>query len=220
MALEDDVIRYYDARAGEYDVSAGYTGADAELLRAPTKARYKEFVEGHDVLEIACGTGYWTASIAETARTVLATDANASVLDIARKRLAPFSNVTCQQADAYSLEGVREGFTAAFGIWWWSHMPRASWRCFVERVHAKLQPGAVVLFVDQLPSAYDAKNRRCEGEDVVEERVVSGQDTYTVLKNFPAESELHDLLSDIADGVQYIERPEEHSWNLTYTVRK
>ena len=71
MSLTDDVAKYYAARAREYDVTAGYQDLGAEHRRASTKARFRMALRGLDVVEIACGTGYWTAVIATAARPFL-----------------------------------------------------------------------------------------------------------------------------------------------------
>ena len=107
-APEHDLARavadYYAARALEHDQTSGYCDPEAEPLRAAAKARYQERFLGLDVLEIACGTGYWTEVVAQVARTVLATDVCEQMLASARQRLAGFGNVRFQVADAYSLE--------------------------------------------------------------------------------------------------------------------
>jgi protein-L-isoaspartate O-methyltransferase len=218
MSLSDEVARYYAARAAEYDESAGYLDRVAERLREPVKARLRSVFEGHDVLEIACGTGYWTAVIASSARSVLATDVDPGMVTLARERLVSWDNVSLQIADAYSLAGVSGRFTAAYAHWWWSHVPRSRLRGFLERLHGKLVPGALVLFVDQLPYEHgDARFDR-EGSRVERRRLEDGR-CFDVVKNFPTEDEIRAALEGIADDVRYVEHAAERSWNVAYRAR-
>ena len=145
MSLVDDVTRYYAKRAPVYDETAGYTDPEAEQLRVPIKARYQDMFRDHTVLEIACGTGYWTPTIAEVATSVLAVDINPSLISQAEDRCKNLPNVTFQVADAYTLAGVPAGFSAALGIWWWSHVPRERLAAFLAALHSKLQSGATSL---------------------------------------------------------------------------
>jgi demethylmenaquinone methyltransferase/2-methoxy-6-polyprenyl-1,4-benzoquinol methylase len=219
MSLVDDVTQYYAARAPAYDETAGYTDSEAEQLRAPIKARYREMFAGHTVLEIACGTGYWTPAIAEVADSVLAVDINPSLLSQAEERCKHLPNVRFQVADAYTLEGVPNGFTAALGIWWWSHMPLERVPAFLATLHSRLLPGAFVLFVDQLP--YDGFVRRIDpGGNTLEKRFLSDGRSFEIVKNFPTAENIHNALAGIADNVQYLERPDEKHWNVTYHAKK
>jgi SAM-dependent methyltransferase len=213
------VVDYYAARAAEYDLTAGYTEPEAEPFRAAAKARYQELFLGLDVLEVACGTGYWTEVVAQVARTVLATDVCEEMLASARQRLAGFGNVRFQVADAYSLEGVPGGFNGAFAVWWWSHVPRRLLPRFLETLHARLEPGARVLFVDQIPGAYSPKGQQVDaGGDRTEERVVSGGRVFRVVKNFPTRDEVLAALEGVATDIEYREFPDEKSWSVSYLV--
>jgi demethylmenaquinone methyltransferase/2-methoxy-6-polyprenyl-1,4-benzoquinol methylase len=217
-SLADDVTRYYAERAAVYDETAGYTDPDAEQLRIPIKDRYRDLFRGHTVLEIACGTAYWTPCIAEVAETVLATDINPALLSQARERCKHLSNVTFRVVDAYSLAGIPTGFSAALGIWWWSHVPRERLPAFLERLHSRLKPGALVLFVDQLPYAGYVRREDPHG-NTIERRSLPDGRSFDIVKNFPKEEEVRDVLAGLAEKVEYREYPDERSWNVIYNVR-
>jgi ubiquinone/menaquinone biosynthesis C-methylase UbiE len=57
---------------------------------------------GADVLEVACGTGYWTEVLIRSAATVLATDINEEMLSLARSRDIDPQRIVFQRADAYA----------------------------------------------------------------------------------------------------------------------
>lgn len=217
--LRREALEYYKARAPEYDRSSGYEDPESEERRIPVKERYQRLFAGLDVLEVACGTGYWTEVIAAAARSVFAVDLNTAVLERARTRLAGAPNVIFERADAYSLEAVPEGFDGAFAIYWWSHMPRTQWPGFIRALHGKLRPGARVLLVDQIPEAYEPTHRRCLGEDVVEDRVLSDGRTFRVLKNFPTAQDFQRVLGESAERIEFREHPAEGNWNLSYRLK-
>ena len=209
---------YYAARAPVYDETAGYTDSDAEQLRIPIKARYRRMFAGHTVLEIACGTGYWTPTIADVAKSVLAVDINPCLVSQAKERCKHLPNVTIQVADAYTLAEVPAGFNAALGIYWWSHVPRERLLAFLTALHAKLRPGAFVLFVDQLP--YEGHIRRKDPlGNTLERRFLPDGRAFEIVKNFPTEEDIRDSLTGIADNVEYIRRPDEKSWSVTNNVK-
>ena len=219
MSLVDDITRYYAERAQVYDETAGYNDPEAEKLRVPIKARYQDMFRSHTVLEIVCGTGYWTATVAEVAKSVLAIDINPSLISQAKDRCRQLPNATFQIADAYTLDGVPPGFSAALGIWWWSHVPKERLADFLAALHSKLRSGALVLFVDQLP--YDGHVRRQDPlGNTIEQRSLPDGRSFEIVKNFPTVKDIGRVLCSIAENVEYTEHPDEKSWSVSYNTKK
>lgn len=88
--MHTNLTEYYAKRAAEYEAIYAKPERQADLEAVATFL--KEIFNGKDVLEIACGTGFWTEKIARTARSVWATDINESVLEIARNKNYPSKN--------------------------------------------------------------------------------------------------------------------------------
>jgi len=219
--LVRSVAEYYDARAAVYDMSAGFLDPVSEMARCELKREFQTLFKDKDVLEIGCGTGYWTKVISETAGSVHAIDINPSMIDIAKKKLEGIDNVRFQVADAYTLEGVPGGFSSAFAFWWWSHIPVTLIEDFISVLHSRLIPDALVLFVDQLPSAYEAKDRRKDPfGNHLEVRKVSGGKDFLVVKNFPSEGELVQVFEPYAREIEYKSHPKHHSWSIKYRMKK
>src|SRR6476469_3702428 len=82
--MNADLVSYYRRRAGEYEKIYAKPERQEDLIMI--EKLLQDIFRGKDVLEIACGTGYWTQRIAKAARTILATDGNDTVIDIARSK--------------------------------------------------------------------------------------------------------------------------------------
>ncbi|MDE3000646.1 MAG: methyltransferase domain-containing protein [Gemmatimonadota bacterium] len=223
-ATSEETARYYAARAPEYDLSAGYLTHDRETLRVAKKKRYQKLFRGHDVLEIACGTGYWTEVLAETAKSVVGIDVNPEMIDRAQSRCGHLPHVKFRLADAYNIGPEAGTYTAGFAVWWWSHIPRARVGEFLQSIHRRLIPGALVVFSDQLeyvvPRVDGMATQRHEDSngDTIERRILSDGREYDIVKNFPTEQELVSALCGFGSDIQYREWPEELHWELTYNA--
>ncbi|WP_206956924.1 class I SAM-dependent methyltransferase [Trinickia acidisoli] len=210
--------RYYAARAPEYDASVGYGSTAIETALAPLKARLAERLKGLDVLEIACGTGYWTNVAARTARSILAVDFDSTSLGLAQTRMAMHDHVSFHRADAYRLDGVPSEFTGAFGMFWWSHMPHARIGEFLDALHSKLQQGASVTFADQMPYAHTGSRHTDNHGNAIEERALFDGTRFEIVKNFPTAKQMSQWLERRGRDVEFITDPNSRLWLVNYRV--
>jgi demethylmenaquinone methyltransferase/2-methoxy-6-polyprenyl-1,4-benzoquinol methylase len=203
MSSTSDPAKYYAERTSEYEKV--YLKPERQEDLARLKARLRELLAGHTVLEVACGTGYWTAVIAETAALVLATDINPEVLALAEQKKMPRHQVRFLQEDAFSLKNIEGRFTAGLAAFWWSHIRKSQLKDFLSAFHAKLAPGARVVFVDNsyVPGSSSPITRTDHEGNTYQQRRLEGGATYEVLKNFPDEREIRDVLGTEACRLSY-----------------
>jgi SAM-dependent methyltransferase len=116
-----------------------------------------------DVLELACGTGYWTARLSEIASYVTALDGSDEMLEVLRRRELP--NVTTLRADLFTWNPPTQ-WDGVFFAHWLAHVPDDHFDDFWRVVDAALLPGGHVVFVDVTPA-----ERRIEEEIVDDEAV-------------------------------------------------
>jgi len=198
MATPDEGIKgYYAARAPEYDNVYRKPERQADLREIERWVRAKS--AGARVLEIACGTGYWTQFIAPAALEVTALDAAPEVLAFARARVAD-RNVEFVVGDAY--DPPRDApFDFAFAGFWFSHVPKARQREFLTRLNAALRPGARVVLLDNRyveGSSTPVTERDADGNSY-QARTLADGSAHRVLKNFPTEDELVALVAGLGE---------------------
>lgn len=136
---------YYAARANEYDQVYLKPERQADLRKI--ERWLPEVLSGRTVLEVACGTGYWTQFIAQRSASVVAVDSSRETLRVAQTRV-PQDKVRLLAGDAYSLPVPSATFDAGFAGFWWSHIPRSRTTEFLRGFHAALVPGAKVVLLD------------------------------------------------------------------------
>lgn len=189
--------KYYARRASEYEKVYRKPERQAEL--AWLRNRVPELLRGRTVLEVACGTGYWTQHIAREARAVYACDINEPVLEIARDKGLP-PNTHFFRADAVSLDGAPSGCNAAFAGFWWSHVKKAELAKFVANLAAKLEPGSEVVILDNTFTNWSSTplSRRDEEGNTYQTRQLDNGQSFEILKNFPTPQELTEAVRPVA----------------------
>lgn len=212
-----ELAGYYAARAAEYERIYDKPERQADLARLRTMI--PRYLADRDVLEIACGTGYWTQLIAPSARTIAATDINEETLQIARIRRYPTGCVTFDVADVYALPPRYANFTGAFAGFWWSHVLAAERPRFVAALHRALAPGAVVVVLDNryVPGSSTPISQRDAAGNSYQQRSLDDGTEHVVLKNFPTEAQLRADIADVATDIEYTEL--DYYWLLKYEAR-
>lgn len=205
-------ISYYRARAAEYDETVPYEpAARAELLTAlETLAPYG------DVLELACGTGQWTAALVKGATHVTAVDASPEMIAINRERLAAEPSaapIDYIQADLFTWTPV-ERYRLVFFSNWLSHVPPQRFDAFWETLAGCVRPGGRAFFIDELP-AVAALERVLEGAVApAVERPVGGGDRYRAIKVFYEPDVLAERLAQLGWSVSI----ETVGWRFYYGI--
>ena len=188
-------IEYYRARASEYDEwflrRGRYDRGDAHKTQwfeevAQLQRMLEEFKPKGDVLELACGTGWWTQHLTPYAETLTAVDASAEVLALNRQRVQS-DKVSYVQADLFAWLGQPEGrFDTVFFSFWLSHVPPERFDLFWNSLHNWLNPGGRIFLIDSLYEAQStAKDQSLRGRDdeVVTRRLNNGR-TFEIVKVF------------------------------------
>jgi SAM-dependent methyltransferase len=183
-----------------------------ELSRA-----LRNTLSGRRVLEVACGTGYWTAAVAQVALEVVAIDASLPMLAEAREKGLP-PNVRLCEADAYDLSPAGEGFDGALAMFWLSHVPRHRLRDFLAHLHGRLVEGARVFFADNVhvPGLGGDLTAPDANGDTFKQRSLADGSRHRILKNYFTDEELRDLLQPHA-GDLVLSRGRDF-WSAAYRL--
>jgi demethylmenaquinone methyltransferase/2-methoxy-6-polyprenyl-1,4-benzoquinol methylase len=211
--MNNDLIQYYRDRAGEYESIYAKPERQPDLSEA--SKLLQDIFSNVNLVEIACGTGYWTEKIAETATHITATDINKEVITIAEKKEYPKNNVSLKVADIYTFDPGKR-FDGLFGGFIWSHIKKQDLPLFLETITKLVVPGGIVVFMD---------NRYVEGSNhpitstdehgnTYQTRQLNDGSTHRVLKNFPDQKTLESVVKGFADKPRVINL--HYFWLLIY----
>lgn len=204
-------VDYYRARAGEYDDWWERRGRydhgpewNARWRAEVQAARdaLARFRPAGEVLELACGTGWWTAELARYAGRVTALDASPEVLALNRARVGGAA-VRHVQAEIFGWRPDQRYDTVFFSFWL-SHVPPERFAAFWDTVRAALRPGGRVFFLDSLraETATDTGGRLPDtGSTVAERRLADGR-AFRIVKVFYDPAELPARLRELGWEVE------------------
>lgn len=211
--MNDDLRTYYKNRAREYENVYLKPERQDDLKKATIVLQ--DTFENKHILEICCGTGYWTQIISKSAASVFATDINESVLEIARRKNYINANVTLGIADFYTYPDTNR-YDGLFGGFIWSHIQLQDLKTFVVKANKFVVPGGRVVFMDNNyveGNSHAITNVDGHGNTFQTRKLEDGT-RHLVCKNFPSEAFILEQIKGIADDVQFVNL--KYFWILVY----
>jgi 2-polyprenyl-3-methyl-5-hydroxy-6-metoxy-1,4-benzoquinol methylase len=213
--MNSDMVSYYRDRANEYEKI--YTKAERQSDLLLVERLLQDMFQDKHVLEIACGTGYWTQKISVTATSILATDINEAVIEIAKSKQYSKATVDFKIVDLFQLNEAHKQ-EILFGGFIWSHIKLQELPGFIEMTSSLVSSGGTVVFIDNnyvegssLPLTY---TDNCG--NTYQTRILEDGSTHQVLKNFPTKQFIHGILADKVRDVDFVNLT--YYWLLKYRI--
>jgi ubiquinone/menaquinone biosynthesis C-methylase UbiE len=197
----NNLNEYYSKRANDYEQIYHRNNPVRQSEQAKIKNLLRNSFGNKSVLEIACGTGYWTKAVAQTAQSITAVDNSTEMLEVAKAKniKAHFIN-----DNAYTLNNVNDEFNAGLANFWFSHIPKDQINIFLTTFHKKLLPGSTVIMAENILNKDIGGEYIKKDEDVntYKLRTLNDGTTYQILKNYYNEEELLSIFKPLSSELK------------------
>jgi protein-L-isoaspartate O-methyltransferase len=216
IMITEQSAQFYAKSAANHD--RVYDKPERQHDLAEMRLHVAEALRGHVVLELACGTGYWTEVIAASADSVVATDINAEMIALAALRALPAGKVQLRVADAYHLPDDIGSYTAIFIGFWWSHVKREQQEKFLAHLRSKVGDVVLVLLDDvYVEGSSDTVARTDHEGNTYQIRVASDGERYEIPKTYPSDSALRKKMASMVREIKIVRL--EYYWMLTCRLK-
>ena len=198
MSKSKSIVDYYRARAPEYE-QIYYRDVPQRRKEIDDRCEYvSRIAQGRTVLDLACGTGYWTKVAAETAKEVVASDIAPEMI-----RQAKTKNYNCPVefvvSDLYHLPFRPKSFDFIMLGFWFSHEPKQNYSVLFDSITVPLKVGGRIWMIDNNPPAEGTQVDSTEvdehGNNLKVRRLENGNE-YVILKNYFSKEELEKVLTE------------------------
>lgn len=199
VKITRDLTEYYKSLARDYDKMND--SPDFKRQLALVMSRVFPYFSGKTVIDVGCGTGYWTQTISSMAQKVSAIDNCPEMVSRARARMYP-RHVHVMQDNAYTLKTIAAKHSAAYVGFFWQHIPADMHVTFLRNLHAKLLPNSPVVILDfATPQADEIFTRL--GNDSFVRKIIGDGSSLQVIRNIPEEIDLLTAVKGMAHNVSY-----------------
>ncbi|MES2758708.1 MAG: class I SAM-dependent methyltransferase [Pseudomonadota bacterium] len=214
--ITEQSAQFYAKSASNHD--RVYDKPERQHDLAEMRTHVAEALRGHVVLELACGTGYWTHVIADSVDSVVAIDINPEMIALANLRALPADKVQFRVADAWNLPDDIGSYTAIFIGFWWSHVKREQQEKFLAHLRSKVGDVVLVLLDDVYVEGSSETVARTDLEgNTYHIRVAPDGERYEIPKTYPSDSALRKKLASSVREIKIVRL--EYYWMLTCRLK-
>lgn len=196
---------YYKKRANEYELIYQKPERQDDLFKIE-KYLENQF-QNKKIIELGCGTGFWTQKLARTCESILAIDINKEVIEIAQQKSYLKQNVTFEIKDLIQLGNREQKLEGLFGGFIWSHIKKEEVQNFLKICLQQISHSSELIFIDNKYVAGSSTpiNRMDEKGNKYQRRVLKSGEEYEVVKNFPDRKEFAEMIRHDIREFEWIE---------------
>ncbi len=197
MKHEKSITDYYSQRAPEYEQIYFREIPDRRKEIDNEAGRVRELTAGKTILELACGTGYWTRVASENAKSILASDISPEMIAEAKRKTynCPVDFVL---ADLYNLPFPSHSFDLLILGFWFSHEPKQGYSRLLDILSSMITPGGQIWMIDNNPPAEgtdtDSSGTDAHGNNLKRRLLVNGKE-FVIIKNYFSAGELRAIFA-------------------------
>jgi len=188
----NSINEYYNKSSKEYEQIYHRDDPVMQSELAKIKNLLRNSFRNKSVLEIACGTGYWTEAVAQTAKNITAVDYSVEMIQLAKAKEIKATYII---DDAYSLKNVSDKFNAGLANYWFSHIPKIQINFFLNTFHKKLKTNSTIIMADNIYNAEFGGELiiKDNDENTYKNRTLKDGASYQIIKNYYNEQELNTI---------------------------
>lgn len=213
----DRTIEYYQKRAAEYEKVYFRDNPERQVELAALYALSQETLANRKVLDIACGTGFWTRIVADKAESMIGLDINPATLTIAlaKKYSCPAEFIL---GDIFHLPVLPQECDAVLATYILSHIKRQDIEPLGGLLRAVVPSGSPIFLCDN--------NLICEmipdliwdeqHIDSYKLRRLENGEEFLILKNYFEKDELVSRLETWGRITEIVYK--EYYWAVTLTT--
>lgn len=189
--MRDQTIEYYQKRAAEYDRIYYRDNPERQSELKDLYNLSQGILSNRSVLDIACGTGFWTRIISEQAKEITGIDINQATLDEAGKKKYSCP-VEFINADWRKIPKFNKKFDGLLLTYVLSHVKRQDNKTLLRAVKGIIPSGSPVFICDNNLICEMEKELIWDDEKIntYKLRKLENGEEYTILKNYFNKEEL------------------------------